>query len=360
MTTQKIVRFYNWQDWRNDAGTEAGLGGSLGSNVTNRSFLKLAAIEAENESNEVWLLAATKVNRWRVSAWIRLRKRLPNEPKQNARYATLVYYDLNASLLHGDINTGKLREIPAIDDVLKSYGKRIEQEGNAGFEFKDEHARRILRAMQSVGGIPFSAFVKQRSRLETQATLGIVEQSSKQGYPETNNGQPTNSDLLETTSIGNNQFEDLQSDLEIASKCIDTEYTNRPGEDVDAIVKRRIGQGSFRSLLEAIYGESCCVSGLDNKRLLIASHIIPWSKATPTQKTDPDNGLLLSVCWDAVFDKGFVSFADDGAALFSDQIDEPTQRVLGISMTARLPSNLLTQRRKENLSWHRKKHGFEL
>ena len=157
----------------------------------------------------------------------------------------------------------------------------------------------------------------------------------------------------------NDTEERLVSEVASASTQIAAEYANKPGDDVDAIVKRRIGQGPFRNLLVKKYGVSCCVSGLANKRLLIASHIVPWSKASPTQKTDPENGLLLSVSWDALFDKGFVSFDDDGKLLCSEMLEEDTAQHLGVSMTARLPVDMLTEERRKNLFWHRKNHGFK-
>lgn len=142
------------------------------------------------------------------------------------------------------------------------------------------------------------------------------------------------------------------------SKKIELEYANKPGEDVDAVVKRRIGQGPFRTLLEKENGVSCWLSGLDHRQLLIASHIVPWSKSTPSQKTDHANGLLLSVSWDALFDKGLVSFDDDGKLLRNELLEINTMKCLGVAMDVELPSNLLTEKRKEYLTLHRKRHGF--
>lgn len=150
----------------------------------------------------------------------------------------------------------------------------------------------------------------------------------------------------------------LFEDLKNASDEVSFEYANKPGEDVDAIVKRRIGQGPFRTLLQKQYQVSCWLSGLAHSQLLIASHIVPWSKSTPSQQTDHENGLLLSVSWDALFDKGLISFDDGGELLRSERLDEDTVNCLGISMDVALPFKLMTARRKENLSWHREKYGF--
>ncbi len=154
------------------------------------------------------------------------------------------------------------------------------------------------------------------------------------------------------------RIEGLRNDVDNALRQIMVEYGNKPGEDVDAIVKRRIGQGPFRNLLEEVHGVTCCVSGITKRRLLVASHIVPWSRASPIQKTDHENGLLLSVIWDALFDKGFISFDDHGKLLCSEELDNATAERLGISTEAKLPEEMLTKRRKENLSWHRREYGF--
>ncbi|WP_292821546.1 hypothetical protein [Methylophilus sp.] len=63
MSKKIIVRFYNWQDWKKNI-SEANIG-SLGSNKKNQSMLRMAAHEAQNEDNEVWLITASKIrNGW--------------------------------------------------------------------------------------------------------------------------------------------------------------------------------------------------------------------------------------------------------------------------------------------------------
>lgn len=157
---------------------------------------------------------------------------------------------------------------------------------------------------------------------------------------------------------GSNKIAHWQSALLAVVGQMDDEYSHKPGEDVDVIAKRRVGQGPFRNLLEAVYGSACWVSGIRIEKLLIASHIVPWSKSSPVEKTDRDNGLLLSVSWDAVFDKGFVSFDDNGTLMCSEMLDAESAWLLGIATEAKLPPEMLTEGRKKYLSWHRE-HVFE-
>lgn len=143
------------------------------------------------------------------------------------------------------------------------------------------------------------------------------------------------------------------------TRKIDHDCANLEGMDTDAVVKRRLGQGVFRDLLLERFGSACCMTGLTNPRLLIASHIVPWSKSTPTQKLDPDNGLLLSVSMDALFDKGLISFSNSGSILISDDLDAHAIRILGLKNDFALSKKLLTEKRKDNLAKHRERHGFE-
>jgi putative restriction endonuclease len=73
-----------------------------------------------------------------------------------------------------------------------------------------------------------------------------------------------------------------------------------------ALVKVRISQVRFRRWVLASYGGRCCVTGLQEPRLLIASHIVPWSES-PANRLNPRNGLCLSPLYDRAFDQGLIT-----------------------------------------------------
>ena len=81
------------------------------------------------------------------------------------------------------------------------------------------------------------------------------------------------------------------------------------------LVIQRIGQDVFRQALMDYWGGRCPLTGITEPALLRAPHIIPWADCTDAQRLDVHNWLLLSALWDAAFDQGLVSFADDGAVL---------------------------------------------
>lgn len=75
------------------------------------------------------------------------------------------------------------------------------------------------------------------------------------------------------------------------------------GETRKVVTEQRIKQSFFRRAVLSSYRGRCCMSGLSETRLLVASHIVPWSK-DKANRLNPSNGLCLSAIHDRAFDKG--------------------------------------------------------
>jgi predicted restriction endonuclease len=86
------------------------------------------------------------------------------------------------------------------------------------------------------------------------------------------------------------------------------------------MVNSRRGQGIFKAQVRQIE-RACRVTKVTNPRHLIASHIKPWYKSTDAEKLSGFNGLLLAPHIDHLFDKGFISFKDNGNLILSNQLD---------------------------------------
>ncbi|MEE2025357.1 HNH endonuclease [Alkalimonas mucilaginosa] len=99
---------------------------------------------------------------------------------------------------------------------------------------------------------------------------------------------------------------------------------SKVGEERAAYRNVRVGHEIFRERVKRVYSYRCCLSGLEDTApsILIASHIKPWSLAKPEEKTDIFNGLLLAPHYDKLFDKGLISFADDGNIMLSSQLPD--------------------------------------
>ncbi len=82
------------------------------------------------------------------------------------------------------------------------------------------------------------------------------------------------------------------------------------GEDRIVQATTRMGQRFFRAAVLSAYNEQCCITGLTIPKLLIASHIVPW-RHDIANRTNPQNGLLLSALHDRAFDAGLLTINDD-------------------------------------------------
>lgn len=97
------------------------------------------------------------------------------------------------------------------------------------------------------------------------------------------------------------------------------------GETRRVLTEQRIKQNFFRRAVLASYRGRCCMSGLAEPRLLVASHIVPW-KDDRANRLNPSNGLCLSAIHDRAFDQGLISLSDDWKVILSEQLrrsDEP-------------------------------------
>jgi HNH endonuclease len=122
------------------------------------------------------------------------------------------------------------------------------------------------------------------------------------------------------------------------------------------LVVQRVGQNVFRDALLDYWSRRSPLTGINEPGLLRASHIVPWSDCEDEQRLDVHNGLLLSALWDAAFDQGLVSFADDGTALASPLLDAVARQALAIDTAPALRG--LREAHRANLAAHRARHVF--
>jgi putative restriction endonuclease len=70
--------------------------------------------------------------------------------------------------------------------------------------------------------------------------------------------------------------ENMTVETKFAEILYDTK--NMKGETKIREVKTRVNQNFFRQVVVANYSGRCAITGIDIPDLLVASHIIPWSK----------------------------------------------------------------------------------
>lgn len=141
----------------------------------------------------------------------------------------------------------------------------------------------------------------------------------------------------------------ILDDDEIELRRIDLD-TSIPVTEKVTLIKSRVGQGKYRERLQAIES-SCRVTGVSDPQLLTASHIKPWSLSNDAEKLDGNNGLFLSPHVDRLFDRGLISFTDEGNLLISDEVDQDQLMLWGIDPTINVGS--FNSKQSEYLAWHR-------
>jgi putative restriction endonuclease len=97
---------------------------------------------------------------------------------------------------------------------------------------------------------------------------------------------------------------DLADELEVELPPVEL------GRTRSATVQVRVNQARFRKSVLVGYNNTCCISGLQDDRLLIASHIVPW-REDHNNRLNPQNGLCLSALHDRAYDQGLITVLPD-------------------------------------------------
>jgi putative restriction endonuclease len=119
-----------------------------------------------------------------------------------------------------------------------------------------------------------------------------------------------------------------------------------------ALVRSRRGQGLFRDEVRKIE-HACRITHVDNPEHLIASHCRPWRHSTNEERLDGENGLLLTPSIDHLFDRGFISFEDDGRLLVSPVADAVSLARMGVPTDERVLVGDFTSGQRKYLDFHR-------
>ena len=127
-----------------------------------------------------------------------------------------------------------------------------------------------------------------------------------------------------------NYIQQYERDYGQRLERIEANLAQSEGRERESLVKVRLNQDQFRQGLLRKFNCKCCLCGVTNEKLLIASHIKPWSRCEPFEKLDLENGLLLCPNHDKLFDLGYISFQEDGQITISDKLDETNQIYLNV------------------------------
>jgi putative restriction endonuclease len=82
------------------------------------------------------------------------------------------------------------------------------------------------------------------------------------------------------------------------------------GLEREALVRVRVNQHLFRSMVLTSYGACCAVCRLSLAELLVAAHIVPWS-VDASLRMNPRNGIALCCVHERAFDRGLLAIGAD-------------------------------------------------
>ncbi|HWZ15898.1 MAG TPA: HNH endonuclease [Mucilaginibacter sp.] len=100
------------------------------------------------------------------------------------------------------------------------------------------------------------------------------------------------------TTIEKLNYIDLDNLKEVESK------------EKERLVIVRVNQSLFRKMVLTNFNNKCCITGIMQPELIVASHILPWSK-DKGNRLNPKNGLALNPLHDKAFDCGLITITTD-------------------------------------------------
>lgn len=209
------------------------------------------------------------------------------------------------------------RRVVVTERKARDAGKPFLQ-GNHHLEPREMHASAAMWALREgrVGDV--AAIEIDRHRI---GMFGVVEAMERPRCIQAN-VMPANSEQ----AIERSEDEILTA--------IETDPALSSTEKEELRLARR-GQGKFRQNVRLIE-KACRVTGVTDERLLVASHIKPWSVCADTrERLDGSNGLMLARHIDHLFDNGWMTFDDDGQMRLSTRIDHAEFARLGIGIAVR-------------------------
>lgn len=114
--------------------------------------------------------------------------------------------------------------------------------------------------------------------------------------------------------------------VEAKYKDILNDVVHLEGKTALRLVKTRVNQYVFRTMVLNNFSSKCCITGMDMPELLVASHIVPWN-ANEKERLNPHNGLCLNALMDKAFDKGFITVTPDFTVQLSSKLKSNTGKI---------------------------------
>lgn len=147
----------------------------------------------------------------------------------------------------------------------------------------------------------------------------------------------------------NDEFGLLEEETAIAQAEADA---GMPETAKKKLVEVRTKQRLFRERLIG-FEKGCRLTGIEDLRFLRASHIKPWASSEPSERVDGQNGLLLAPHADMLFDRGWISFENNGRLLVASEFPSAVLAALALDLKHGRKCGPFDQRQQIYLEFHR-------
>ncbi|TPQ33419.1 hypothetical protein C2U69_24885 [Cupriavidus pinatubonensis] len=172
-------------------------------------------------------------------------------------------------------------------------------------------------------------------------------------------------DRLESELNGYDRNRFLEEAIRTSEPGVEHASNDPASEILREIWVRGPQHAAFRRALKRQWNNTCAVHGVPCNDLLRASHIVAW-RLSESLRGDVNNGLLLSVPLDSLFDCGLIAFSASGQMLLSGKLTQETMAHFGLRPGMQLAWSHLSEttrsRISENLAKHRAmfadQHGY--
>ena len=93
------------------------------------------------------------------------------------------------------------------------------------------------------------------------------------------------------------------------------------------LTEQRQGQSFFREMILTSYQNKCALTGVEDARLLTASHIVGW-KEDAKLRLNPSNGICLNAFHDRAFDRHLITFDEEYRMVIAPDVPAIARDVL--------------------------------
>jgi 5-methylcytosine-specific restriction protein A len=226
--------------------------------------------------------------------------------------------------------------------ILHYYG-----EGQSG-DMQDKSGNRAIREHQENGKrLPLFQMMGRAQPYRFIGEFRFRHAYGKDGVPDTSGALRTAIVfMLEPVERDFNPFQNVIADR--TQSQIDLSATASL-----QLVEIRSKQSLFKRRLLTVE-KKCRLTGIADLRFLRASHIKPWARcANGNERIDGSNGLLLSPHADFLFDRGWITFENDGSIVRSGQLPKEVIDRIGIDLTQGKRCGDFFKEQQSYLEYHR-------